>query len=415
MKQPRERQSGHSRGPAAARADQREAFLAVRPPTPALPTGTVSIDPMPTDAALASQTQLVLLAAFALAFVFGLVAQRIQFCTMGAVADIVSFGDWSRMRQWLLAIGVAVLGTQAAALAGWIDTAQSIYTTPRFGWLGYIVGGGLFGFGMVLAGGCGSRTLVRAGGGSLKALVVLLVLGLSAYISLRGLLAVVRVSTIEQAAVDLGRTQDLPTLLAPVLGASPVVLQAIFALLIGGGCVVFALARADFRTRENLPAALLGAVIAGVWVVSGHLGFVAEHPNTLEPAFLGTASGRMESLTFVAPVAATLDWLMLFSDRSKVLTLGVVSVGGVLAGATTQAIARGQFRWQGFAGTEDTANHLAGAALMGFGGVTAVGCTIGQGLSGVSTLAAGSFVALAAIIGGAVLGLRYQMWRIERQ
>ena len=122
----------------------------------------------------------------------------------------------------------------------------------------------------------------------------------------------------------------------------------------------------------------------------------------------------MEALSFVAPVAYTLDWLILFSDKSRVLTIGIVTVVGVAAGSAAVALLNKSFRWEGFADTEDTANHLAGATLMGVGGVTALGCTIGQGLSGVSTLAIGSFIALGAIIAGAVLALRYQMWRLDR-
>ena len=122
----------------------------------------------------------------------------------------------------------------------------------------------------------------------------------------------------------------------------------------------------------------------------------------------------MESLSFVSPVAYTLDWLILYSDKSKVLTLGVVSTLGVMAGSWLMAMATRTFRWEGFRGVEDTANHLVGALLMGVGGVTAMGCTIGQGLSGLSTLAVGSVLALAAIMAGAVLGLRWQTWRLER-
>jgi len=123
----------------------------------------------------------------------------------------------------------------------------------------------------------------------------------------------------------------------------------------------------------------------------------------------------MESLTFVAPIAYTMDWLILFSDKSKVLTIGIVSTLGVIAGSAAVALATRSFRWEGFGGTEDTANHLVGATLMGVGGVTAMGCTIGQGLSGLSTLALGSFIAFAGIVGGAVLALRYQVWRLEHQ
>ncbi|MFO0009307.1 MAG: YeeE/YedE family protein [Betaproteobacteria bacterium] len=366
-------------------------------------------------AALPGLTATVLWATFALTVLFGFVAQRTNFCTMGAVADIANFGDWTRMRQWLLAIGVAIVATSALAATGQIDPGKSLYATPRFTLLGYVVGGLLFGFGMVLAGGCGSKTLVRVGGGSLKALVVFIVLGLTAYITLRGALGVFRVNVIEPLGTRLATTQDLPTLAAAATGLAKPALQWTLGLLIGGALIAFALVRRDFRHWENLLAGfVIGGVIAAIWFVSGHLGHLTEHPETLEETFLATNSGRMESLSFVAPMAYVLDWLMFFSDKSKVLTLGVVAVFGVVTGAAASALSTRTFRWEGFGNTEDTANHLVGAVLMGFGGVTAMGCTVGQGLSGVSLLAAGSFIAIGAIVVGALLALRYQNWRIER-
>jgi len=366
-------------------------------------------------AALPGLTATVLWATFALTVLFGFVAQRTNFCTMGAVADIANFGDWTRMRQWLLAIGVAIVATSALAATGQIDPGKSLYATPRFTLLGYVVGGLLFGFGMVLAGGCGSKTLVRVGGGSLKALVVFIVLGLTAYITLRGALGVFRINVIEPLGTRLATTQDLPTLAAAATGLAKPALQWTLGLLIGGALIAFALVRRDFRHWENLLAGfVIGGVIAAIWFVSGHLGHLTEHPETLEETFLATNSGRMESLSFVAPMAYVLDWLMFFSDKSKVLTLGVVAVFGVVTGAAASALLTRTFRWEGFGNTEDTANHLVGAVLMGFGGVTAMGCTVGQGLSGVSLLAAGSFIAIGAIIVGALLALRYQNWRIER-
>ena len=360
-------------------------------------------------------TATVLWAAFGLAVVFGAIAQRTHFCTMGAVADIVNIGDWTRMRMWVMAIGVAMLGFNAMVAAGWVEAAQSIYAGPSLLWLSNIVGGLLFGVGMVLASGCGSKTLVRVGGGNLKSLVVLFVLAVAGYATMRGVVAVARVATLDAAAIALPTGQDLPSLLAHATGTS----RHSLALWLGGGLGVVLLGwglwRPEGRSVEVLLAGLgVGAVIVGVWWVSGRLGFVAEHPVTLEASFLGTNSRRMESLSFVAPVAYTMDWLILFSDTSRVLTLGIVSVIGVVVGSAAVALASGSFRWEGFAGTEDTANHIVGAVLMGVGGVTAMGCTIGQGLSGVSTLALGSFLALAGIVAGGVLGVRYQTWRVER-
>jgi uncharacterized membrane protein YedE/YeeE len=357
----------------------------------------------------------VLWAAFALSAAFGAIAQRTHFCTMGAVADIVSFGSWARMRMWVLAIGTAMLGFNAMAALGWVDAADSIYAGPRLTWLSALAGGLMFGIGMVLASGCGSKALVRAGGGSLKALVVLLVLGVAAFATLRGITAVVRVATVDQVALVLPAGQDLPALMAAATGAA----RGSRALAIGGGLggalVAWALARPEGRTADVLLGGFgIGLVVVAAWWVSGRLGYVPEHPSTLEEAFVATNSRRMEALSFVAPVAYALDWLLFFSDKSKLLTVGIVSTAGVLIGSAAGALLSRSFRWEGFGSVGDTANHLAGGALMGVGGVTALGCTVGQGISGVSTLALGSFVALAAIVAGAVLALRWQARRIER-
>lgn len=368
---------------------------------------------MSSELDIATLSTQVVLATFVLGAVFGAIVHRTNFCTMGSIADVVSFGDWTRLRMWALAAATAVLGTALLAAFGFIDTSASFYTTPRFTPLAYAVGGLLFGFGMVLAGGCGSKALVRTGAGSLKALVVVCVLGLVAYITLRGALALVRVRALEAVGVQFATSQDLPALLA---GGKPgAVVQLVVAAAVALALLVFVLRGRASLTRDSVVGGLgVGAVIVAVWFVSGHLGHVAEHPLTLEDTYLRTNSGRMEALSFVAPVAYTLDYLMFFSDASKVVTVGVAAVCGVLVGAAMHAVWTGRFRWEGFRSTEDTANHLIGAALMGFGGVTAMGCTIGQGLSGVSVLALGSWMTVAAIIAGAVAGLRYQAWRIER-
>ena len=357
----------------------------------------------------------VLWASFALAVAFGAIAQRTHFCTMGAVADIVNMGDWTRMRMWLMAMGVAIIGFNAMVALGLVQAGQSVYAGPRLVWLSNTLGGVLFGFGMVLASGCGSKTLVRIGGGSLKSLVVFFVLAVAAYATLRGVTAVARVATVDTVALTLASGQDLPSLLAAFTGASRGSLALLMGSVIGGAFIVFALAKPEGRSADVLLAGLgLGAVIVAVWWVSGRMGHLTEHPVTLEDVFLATNTQRMESLTFVAPIAYTVDWLILFSDKSKVLTIGIVTTLGVVLGSALVAVLNRSFRWEGFGGTEDTANHIVGALLMGVGGVTAMGCTIGQGLSGVSTLAIGSFMALAGIIGGAVLALRYQIWRLDQ-
>jgi uncharacterized membrane protein YedE/YeeE len=357
----------------------------------------------------------ILWATFALSVLFGAIAQRTHFCTMGAVSDIISMGDWTRMRQWVLAVGVAMIGFAALVAGGLIDPLKTLYVSNRFIWLSATVGGFLFGFGMVLASGCGSKTLVRIGAGNLKSLVVFVVMGVAAFATLKGITAVLRVNTVDRIAVDFSTPATLGQWLANATGFPAPAASVALGLLLGLACIAWALKDRDFWHADNLLGGLgIGAIIVAMWWVSGHLGFIAEHPETLQEAFLTTNSGRAEALSFVAPVAYALDWLMFFSDKSKVLSLGIVSVVGVVSGSALYALASRSFRWEGFGGSQDTANHLGGAVLMGVGGVTAMGCTIGQGLSGVSTLSATSFVALAAILAGAVLALKYQMWRLER-
>ena len=360
-------------------------------------------------------TTQVLWAAFILSLLFGAVAQRTHFCTMGAISDIVNMSDWTRMRQWGMAVGVAMIGFYTLAVAGVIDPAKTLYASNRFIWLSALSGGLLFGFGMVLASGCGSKTLVRIGGGNLKSVVVFVAMGVAAFATLKGITAVLRVATVDRVAIDFASNAALPNLLGTAVGISTAGAGLILALVLGLGLIIWALLGRDFVRLDNLLAGLgLGAIIAAMWWVSGRLGYVAEHPDTLQEAFLATNSGRMEALSFVSPVAYTIDWLMFFSDKAKVLTLGIVSVFGVVVGSAVYAIATRSFRWEGFAGAEDTANHLVGAVLMGVGGVAAMGCTVGQGLSGLSTLSATSFVAVSAIIAGAVAALKYQMWRLEQ-
>jgi uncharacterized membrane protein YedE/YeeE len=365
------------------------------------------------ETAVASST--VLWLAFAVAFVFGVIGQKTHFCTMGAVSDIVNMGDWSRMRMWLLAIGVAILGAGALHASGQIDLGKSIYRTPNFTWLSYIVGGTTFGVGMVLASGCGSKTLIRIGGGNLKSLVVFVILGLVAYMTMRGVFGVFRVNVLEKAVITLPGGQDIPALLSAA-GMDPRTALLLSVFAIGGGLTVASLAKRDFWTLDNLLGGLgIGLTVVAAWYVSGHVGYLAEHPETLEEAFLTTNSGRMESLSFVAPQAYTLELLMLWSDTSRTMTFGIASALGVIAGSCAWALLSRSFRWEGFASIEDTASHLLGAALMGFGGIVAMGCTIGQGISGFSTLALGSIITFLAIVAGAAAMLKFQYWRLMRE
>jgi hypothetical protein len=335
---------------------------------------------------------------------------------MGAVSDAVTMGDWTRMRQWGLAAGVAMIGFGLLAWTGLVNPDKTLYSSNRWIWLSALVGGGIFGCGMVLASGCVSKALVRVGGGNLKAAVVVVVLGVAAFTTLKGLTAVWRTQTVDRVAQDFSGQASLSSWAAQALGVNAPAAALVLALAIGGALVAWALVGREFLRGTNLLAGLgVGAGVVAMWWVSGHMGYIAEHPETLQETFLATNSTRAEALSFVSPVAYALDWLMFYSDRNKLLTVGIVSVFGVIAGSAVVALAQRSFRWEGFGGTGDLAHHLVGAVLMGVGGVTAMGCSIGQGVSGVSTLSATSFVAVFAMIAGAVAGLKYQAWRLERE
>jgi uncharacterized membrane protein YedE/YeeE len=355
---------------------------------------------------------------FGLGTAFGLIGARTHFCTLGAISDILNIGSWTRMRMWLLAIGVAMLGVWALEFSGLVSTERSLYAGSRLPWLSHVLGGLLFGVGMTLASGCTSKTLIRLGGGNLKSVLVFLVVGISGYMTLKGLFGVWRAATVDRVAIDLGVSQELPALLAAASGLDAAMLGRWLPLLIGLAVVLAALASREMWRDEPSAIAggvLIGLIVVGGWYVTGHIGFVEEHPETLEAAYIGTQANRPESLSLVAPFAYTLELLMFWSDKSRHVTFGIATALGMVAGALVWAIATRSWREEVFPDATDFHRHLLGGVLMGVGGVTALGCTVGQGLSGLSTLSLGSFITTAAIIVGCVLTMKFDLWRMMRE
>jgi uncharacterized membrane protein YedE/YeeE len=368
-----------------------------------------------TEAQFHHTTVLVLALGFAIGLLFGAIGQRTRFCTMGAITDMAVMGDAARLRMWLVAAGVAIVGFNAMAAFGLVRAADSIYAAPRLLWLSAIVGGALFGFGMVLASGCTSKNLMRAGTGNLKALVVLLVVAFSGFATLKGATAIVRVEWLDSVHVDLASGQDLPHVLERLTGMAAKPLAAGLGIVLGGALLLAGIVPRQTRSADLFLGGLgIGALVVAAWYVSGVLGYVAENPTTLEPTFVATNSHRMEGLSFVSAVSYAADYVLFLSDASKVLTLGIVTAVGVAIGAGGYALATRTFHVEGFAGVDDLGHHLVGGVLMGVGGVTALGCSIGQGLSGLSTLSLCSLLAVLSIVGGAIGAVRYQTWRIER-
>jgi len=360
---------------------------------------------------------IVVFGGFALAFVFGFIALRANFCTMGAISDVVNMGHWGRMRMWLLAIAVAIIGASLLHGLGRINLADSIYQRPRLPWLSAIVGGALFGVGMTFAGGCANRNLLRIGAGSMRSVVVFAFVGISAYMTIKGLFAQWRVDYLDRFAIDLGayglKGQDLPSLLAAASGLSASAALATVTALVAGALLVFVFADARFRDnpKQIVAGVVIGLVVTGGWYVTGHLGHGEN--EQLEMVYFATNTRAAESMSFVAPLAYTLELLMLWTDKSLAISFGIASALGVILGATAWALASRSFHLEGFASAADTRDHIVGSVLMGFGGVTALGCTVGQGITGVSTLALGSVLALLAIIGGATATMKYMLWREE--
>ncbi len=327
----------------------------------------------------------------------GATARAAQFCTLGAIADAFITRNQIRMRGWALAIATAIVVTQGLHMAGLIDLYGAPYLSPSFGWLGAIVGGLCFGFGMALVGTCAYGNLVRLGGGDLKALVDFFVLGFFAYMTLRGLTGLGRVSIIEATNLDLSAlgSQGLVDGLAWLLAADPETVRAPVVALFLTLLLFYCFRDPGFRTsRRDVWAGLsIGVLVSAGWAVTGIVG-----ADDFEPV-------PLESFTFVAPLGESLVYLMTFSGAT--INFGIATVGGVIVGAWLVALHNDELRLESFDEPKEMLRHLSGAALMGFGGVVALGCTIGQGVTGLSTLSMGSPLALASIFLGAWLGLRY--------
>ncbi|MBL6958798.1 MAG: YeeE/YedE family protein [Rhodospirillales bacterium] len=338
-------------------------------------------------------------AGFIAGLIFGATAQKTNFCTMGALSDIVFMEDFNRFRAWLLAMAMAIIGTQTLHSLELVDTYKSIYLTSNLGWLGAIIGGALFGFGMTMAGGCANKNLVRIGGGNLKSIIVIIVMGIFAYMTLRGLLGLLRLEIEEFSNVDLKESgldsQGMVDMAAALVGSEVDSVRAVVVAVFAGLLLIYCFKDAEFRSS---PANLLGGLIIGLlvpvgWWITGVLGF-----DDFEPVPLA-------SFTFVAPAGESVQYLMTFTGAT--INFGIAAVGGIIAGSFLMSVSTKSFHIEAFNDTDDMIRHLFGASIMGFGGVLSLGCTVGQGITGLSTLALGSLIAVLSIMAGGVLGLKY--------
>jgi uncharacterized membrane protein YedE/YeeE len=281
-----------------------------------------------------------------------------------------------------------------------VDVSKAMFVAPNVSWLANIMGGLLFGFGMVLSGGCVSRNLVRVGTGDLRSLFILLVVGLFAYMSIGGILGPIRVEIqqyelLSPSALALS-DQSIGAILASILPVSAEAGGWIAAGAVAAVILFYCFKDASFRSSQmHLIAGVgIGLCIVAGWAVTG-LAFDEFADNPQNPI----------SLTFVRATGDTMEYLRRFTAQTTV-NFGVATVFGALLGTFAGAVTSGRFRLATFADNKDTVRNLSGAALMGIGGVLALGCTIGQAVTGASTLALGSFVTFGAIVSGAVMGIK---------
>lgn len=345
---------------------------------------------------------------FCIALVFGFVGNKTHFCTMGAISDVINMGARGRLGSWFLGIGIAVLGVQLLRVQGFISLGDSMYLSTQFLYLSYVLGGFIFGIGMTLAAGCGQRNLVRVGGGNLKALVVVLVLGITAYMTLRGILALVRINYIYKVNVELhdhgmqsqGLSQGISALTGITDGST---LQLVLALIVGVGFIAYALKQEEFRSSFDniLAGVVIGGCVVAAWFVTGYIG-----QDDFDPI-------APQGLTFIGPTGNTISYLMTFTGAQ--INFGIAVTFGMILGSFIYAIISRTFRIETFSNKSEMVSHLIGAVMMGFGGVLSFGCTIGQGVTGISTMAMGSFITLLMIVFGSALTMKVQYHMLDEK
>lgn len=363
--------------------------------------------------------------AFGLAIVLGIFANQTNFCTMGAVSDVVNIGDTGRLRAWVFAMGLAILGVMGLTTLGLSDlslvsqndTANPPYLTATLAWPRNLLGGFLFGIGMTLASGCGNKTLIRLGGGNIKSLFVLIAMGVMAYLMIfTNFSYTAFIQWMEPAFIDLSlsdiENQGLGTVIAHFTGSDPQSTTTIVALVVGGLLVLWAFISKDFRNSlDNILGGMVVGlvVIAAWWVTTGELGqSLLEEAEMMDerPFAIGA-----QSFTFVQPSAHLLRWIETGFSR-QLLTFALVAGMGVVIGSLLYSVIFRKFRFEWFASWKDFFTHIIGGILMGVGGVLAMGCTIGQGVTGASTLAIGSFLTFFAIILGSALTMKLQYYKM---
>ena len=354
-----------------------------------------------------------------LGFILGYVVNKTNFCTMGAVSDLVNIGDDSRLKAWLLAITTAIIGVTTLEYLGIVDVSDSRipYRNSVLFWPRYIIGGIMFGVGMTLASGCGNKILIRIGGGNLKSIFVLLVAGLMALLMTRtDFYGTIFHSWMNPISPDLAKLgipdQSVQTIFASLsnIDTSNIIITLLIPLIICFFLLKYILSSYSSLSSDNiLSGIVVGLVVTFAWLISGgELGQAWIENND----FLDTPypSVGVQSFTFINPMGEVLIYTSSIFDNFY-LTFGVTALISTIIGSFVYSLISNNLRIEWFANRYDFYRHLIGAVLIGIGGVLSLGCTIGQGVSGVSTLAIGSIITLVSIIFGASLMMKIEYYK----
>ncbi|MDH5180462.1 MAG: YeeE/YedE family protein [Gammaproteobacteria bacterium] len=376
---------------------------------------------------------------FIIALVMGMVVNKTNFCTMGAVSDLVNMGDTGRMRAWVLAGTVAMLGVvilEAAGLVNLNNATLPPYRGSEFQWGRYLLGGIMFGVGMTLASGCGNKTLIRIGGGNIKSIFVFIIIAVIAYYMVdpyKQLSATwyqsVFAPWLGKASISLSTNQDLGSIVGNLIGVSAVSTRVALGLLIAAVALFLIFRSEEFRKSSDnvLAGVVVGCAVLLAWYFTSAVSITGDEGAQSLGKFYGnwdfvmdSAEGKPQngstnllpqSFTFISPIGQTLGYAK-SGFAGTFLTFGVVSVLGVILGSLLWSLITRSFRIEWFASVKDFTTHVIGGVLMGFGGVLGLGCTVGQAITGVSTLALGSFVVFIGIVFGSALTMKIQYYKL---
>jgi len=383
----------------------------------------------------ASAQSFFLWSTFVIALIMGAVVNKTGFCTMGAVSDWVNIGDTGRMRAWLFAIAIGVLGVMALEAAGMINVTNTFppYRQNQLVWVENLLGGLMFGIGMTLASGCGNKTLIRIGGGNIKSIMVLLIIAVIAYFMInpfpgsdKTLFSLFFYDWIRPLSTTLTTNQDLGAMLfsADKVAQGRMIAGGVIGVLL----LIVVFKSSDFRgSFDNiLGGMIVGLAVLAAWYVSNNVQIHADtetvtiqkfvedwdllaQSTDIKPAQAGPLASQ--SFTFINPMGQTLGYVANGFDKT-LLTFGIMALAGVIFGSFLWSVVTRSFKIEWFASFKDFVNHFIGAILMGFGGVLSMGCTIGQAVTGVSTLAVGSLITFVAIVLGCAITMKIQYYKM---